>query len=166
MNSGDFMGLIGHHYDKIVSLFKSRSYNLGVNFDEDLFGDAFIKCAYKFGEDIISYDVAIKYFWVVYLNTVKSQFINSQKINTVSIDETPDIEDIFDINRQVYNMVMDAIVVKFGEDEMNVYRLYKYHNWTKEELISAGFDCNNLLERVKTIHKFVKEYSKEFKKSR
>lgn len=166
MTSGGFMDLIGIHYNKIVALFKSRSLKLDMQFDEDAFGDAFIKCAQKFGDTNITYDTAIKYFWVSYLNTVKSQFVNSLKYDIEHIDSALDVVYEESYSETIYNTIMDAITIAFSEEDMNVYRLYKYHNWSKKELTEAGFNCDNLDNRIKVIHKFVKQYAKEYKKSR
>lgn len=154
------MDIVSVHYKDIVSLFKSRQHI--VEFDEDMFGDAFIKCAEKFGNNTIDYDTAIKYFWVVYVNTVKSNFINKAKHQIVSIE---DIDDISDIQEDVviYDVIMDSISKEFGENEMQMYRLYKYHNWNEDELKSIDIDLNK--NTIKEIHKFVKSYSKQLKRS-
>lgn len=166
MNSGDFMGLISDHYNDIITLFKSRSYNIGIQFDEDIFGDAFIKCVKRFENEIITYDVAIKYFWITYLNAVKSQFANSIKYNIVEIENALEIAEDSSNSSEIYNTIMDAITVAFSEEDMQIYRLYKYHNWSEKDLIEAGLDCTDLIKRIKEIHKFVKQYSKEHIKSR
>lgn len=157
------MDIVSVHYKDIVLLFKSRR-NI-IEFDEDLFGDAFIKCAEKFGNNTIDYDTAIKYFWVVYVNTVKSNFINKAKHQIISIEDTDDINDIQDEDIVIYeyDIIMDSITKKFGENEMQMYRLYKYHNWTEDELKSIGIHLNK--NTIKEIHKFVKSYSKQLKRS-
>lgn len=154
------MDIVSVHYKDIVSLFKSRR-NI-IEFDEDMFGDAFIKCAEKFGNDIIDYDTAIKYFWVVYVNTIKSNFINKAKHQIVSIEDVNDISDTQE-DIVIYDIIMDAIAKEFGENEMQMYRLYKYHNWNEDELKSINIDLNK--NTIKEIHKFVKSYSKQLKRS-
>ena len=62
MNTGTFMDLISIHYKDIKNLFKSRSYNRNIDFDEDSFNDAFIKCAQRFGNEINNYDNAKMYY--------------------------------------------------------------------------------------------------------
>jgi hypothetical protein len=61
----------------------------------------------------------------------------------------------------IYRIVMKAITDAFGEDDMMIYSLYKYHGWTIDELTDVGYDCKNLDIRVKTIHRFVKAYCKK-----
>ena len=61
------MDIISAHYKDIKKLFVSRISNHGLKFNEDSFNDAFIKCAQHFGNDIIAYDDAIKYFYVAFL---------------------------------------------------------------------------------------------------
>lgn len=159
MKSGNFMDIISVHYNDIVSLFKSRR-NV-IDFDEDMFGEAFIKCAYHFGNNEIDYDTAIKYFWVVYVNTVKSNFINKSKHQIISIDDVDDI--IQDDDCHIYNDIMNMIEDKYGESQMQMYRLYKYHNWTEEELASIDIKLDKTL--IKDIHKFVKSQCKNIKRS-
>lgn len=162
MKSGVFMDIISVHYKDIVSLFKSRRHI--VEFDEDLFGDAFIKCALKFGNSIIDYDTAIKYFWVVYVNNVKLNFTNSLKYESIKIDyvDENDEDVIYEIDYSDTNKVdeiLEIISEKFGEDDTQMYRLYKYYNWSEQELNSIGILLDK--NKIKEIHKYVKTYYKD-----
>lgn len=159
MKTGTYMDLVSVHYDDFKKTFALRDNNRGRRFDEDSFNDAFIKCANRFGNNVITYDDALKYFWIAYSNTVKSI-----KHNNVELDDTMyDIADDDEPSKAnyIYNIVMDAITVAFNEDDMMIYSLYKYHGWTERELVEAGYDCKNLDVRIKTIHKFVKAYCKK-----
>ena len=177
MKYGEFMHLIADDYDNIISIIVSRSvkcYNM--DFDEDIFGESFIKCAQRFGEEKISYDDAIKYFWVVYLNGMKSKFIADSKINHINIEEFEEdyteksIEEHLiykesDLEKsEFYNRVMDAISEEFGEEDMHLYRLYKHHNWTLEEISNIGISCSNFSDRIKAINKFIKTFKNTKKK--
>jgi hypothetical protein len=164
MISGTFMDIVATHYDKIKSIFKSRLHNMGIPFDEDALNDAFIKCAQRFGNTNVEYTVVIKYYWVAYLNTLKS---NKNKLECVSLDiemhdciETDNTEII-----NIYNTIMDIISEKFSETDMMIYSLYKFHNWSKSDLEQSGYDTNNLESRIKEIHKFIKTYCKKHMKS-
>ena len=161
------MDLIAAHYKEIKTLYKSRLYNTDKLFDEDSFNDAFIKCVQRFNNDIIDYECAIKYFWIAYINTVKANTAKS----------CIDIKDHFDAElhdcidnedpsqaEYIYNIVMDAITTVYGENDMLIYSLYKYHDWTQSELINAGYDCTDFDTKIKTIHKFVKTYCKNKRK--
>lgn len=166
-----FINIVAYKYDTIKSLFSSRLYNMGLYFDEDLFNDTIIKCHEKFGTSITDYDTTIKYFWIAYLNTIKSDINKSNNISIESLDtELHDcIDDIYnefideEYAKDIYNIVMDAITVKYGKDDMIIYSLYKYHNWSETDLKSAGYNCKNLKEKIKTIHRFVKSYCKKIK---
>ena len=163
------MDVVADNYTKIKSLFNSRLYNMSINFDEDLFNDAFIKCATKFGDEQITYEVTVKYFWIAYLNTIKTELTKIENSNVELLEE--DIHDciddtyneLYDDNyaKNVYNTVMDAVTLKYGEEEMFVYSLYKYNNWSEQDLVDAGYDCTNLNTRIKKVHRFVKEYCKK-----
>ena len=163
-----FMGIVAAHYMDIKKLFKSRLYNIDLQFDEDIFSDTFIKCATKFDNDIVSYDTAVKYFWTAYLNNVKLSKINTTKIDFVELDENLHdcIDDVYnelyddDYTINIYNIVMNAITVKYGRDLMEIYSLHKFHGWSKDDLIDAGYDCDNFETNIKEIHKFVKSYGK------
>jgi hypothetical protein len=159
MKSGSFMDIISVHYKDIITLFKSRQHI--VEFDPDLFGDAFIKCTEHFGNNEIDYETAIKYYWVVYVNAVKSSFINNAKNQTISIDDVDDM--IQDDECSIYNDIMQMVEDKYGESQMQMYRLHKYHNWSENELASIGIKLDKTL--IKDIHKFVKTYGKNLKRS-
>ena len=161
------MDIIASKYNDIVPLFKSRLIKQGIQYDEDLFNDSFIKCADKFGSEQIDSDLAIKYFWTTYINTIKSEFNNNICIESLDeeihdcIDNTYNefVED--DYAKDTYNTIMNAITSKYGEEDMYLYSLYKYHEWTEQDLIDAGYDCIGLDKRIKLIHKFVKSYCKK-----
>lgn len=159
MKTGTFMDIVGTNYDDIKRLYISRSNNKG-SFDEDSFNEAFIKCAKKFGNDVITYEDVVKYLWVAYINTKKASSIKDSKIEYC--EEYEDIEEEEDYTAEsIYNIVMDAITAAYSEEDMMIYSLYKYHKWTKNDLIEAGYDCKNFEIRIKTIHKFVKAYCKK-----
>lgn len=169
MSAGTFMDIVASRYKDIKSLFKTRLYNIGLQFDEDLFNDTFIKCATKFGNEKITYEVIVKYFWIAYFNTIKSEF--AKETNTVFEpfdEEIHDcIDDVYndyiddDFARDIYNKVLKAVEDKFGLTEANIYFMYKYHNWKECDLIAAGYNCRNLTDRIKTVHRFVKAYCKK-----
>lgn len=168
MNNGTYMDIVGVHYKDIKTLFKSRLHNNEQQFDEDSFNDAFIKCANRFGNAIITYDNAVRYFWVAYVNTVKGTRSKALSRLMESLDDE-ELDCIDDDDptfaKHIYNIIMAAITEAFSEEDMMIYSLYKYHNWTEKDLTDAGYDCKNLEIRIKTIHKFVKAYSKKNMKS-
>lgn len=166
MKRGTFMDIVGIHYDDITRTYRLRDNNNGRKFDEDAFNDAFIKCSIHFGNNIIDYNDVIKYFWTAYVNTRKGNNYKNSSIQSCA--EYP--EDIIDDDQEsfaekFYKTIMNAITESFGEEDMLVYSLYKYHGWKEKDLIEAGYDCKNLEIRIKNIHKFVKEYSKKHYKN-
>jgi hypothetical protein len=158
------MDIVSSHYNDFKRTFTIRDNNRGRRFDDDSFNDAFIKCAQKFGNAIISYDDAIRYFWIAYVNTTKG---SDSKKSKSCFDSLDDMEyDCIDEDEQtyatyIYNIVMNAVTEAYGYDDMMIYSLYKYHGWTEQELIDAGYDVKNLDVRIKVIHKFVKTYCKK-----
>jgi hypothetical protein len=169
MKKGMFMDIVSVHYKDIKNLFRSRMHNKGVKFDEDSFNDAFIKCSQHFGNEVIDYDIAVKYFWVAYVNTCKTNI--AKEHNSLKDEFDCSMHDSIDEDeptyaKNIYNIIMAAITEAFSEEDMMIYSLYKYHNWTEQELVDAGHDCKNLNIRIQTIHKFVKAYAKKYMKSR
>lgn len=168
MNRGTFMELVGFHYNNIKKLFISRMNNEDKKFDEDAFSSSFIKCNEKFGKTEITYDDAIKYFWIAFKNTSKTNDVNESKYEFHDDYEYYDFLDSFFINKEnddadleyFYNTVMDAIAETFDENDMYVYNLHICYGWTKEEIESAGYNCRNFKDKIKAIHEFVKEYCK------
>lgn len=162
MKTGAFMTLIADNYDDVIKLFKSLSFKTGIDFDEDSFQEAFIKCAKKFGNEQISYDDATKYFWTAYINTAKSELIHNNKFSYIDSEEIKDdiLDEEYEDYSDVYITIMNAIKKKFGTEDMKMYQLYKLNNWTIEELENADIDCEDILNRVKRIEKFLKSYRK------
>ena len=167
MDTGTFMDIVASRYKDIKSLFKTRLYNMGLQFDEDLFNDTFIKCVNKFGNDEITYDVTVKYYWTAYLNTIRSE-LNKEEYTEPLDEELHDcLDDTFNeyidesLAHDIYNKVLKAVEDKYGVNEANVYFMYKYHNWKECDLHIAGYDCTNLKDRIKTIHRFIKAYCKK-----
>lgn len=163
MKTGTFMNIVGIHYDEIKSLFKSRVYKSGGKFDEDTFNDAFIKCAQRFNNTELSYEFIVKYFWTTYINTYKGNIGKERQLETVELDvNVHDCIDESTNNTNIYNMVMDAISLKYGDELMLVYSLYKLHGWSKDDLIDAGYIIDDHFDdNIKEIHKFVKTYCKK-----
>ena len=156
--TGTFMDIVAANYNKIKQLYITRENCNGRKFDEDFFNDAFIKCANHFGNNIIDYETVVKYFWVAYVNTCKDK-------NNTCIELWEEYPDILDDNDKtfaqvLYDDVMCTVMEEFSEDDMLIYSLYKYYNWTKSDLENAGYNIKNLEIRIKTIHKFVKQYAK------
>ena len=161
MNTGTFMEIVGAHYRELKTLFTTRDKRHNIPFNEDSFNTAFIKCVERFGDTIIGYDDVVKYFYVAYKHTHENELIHNNRYELC--EEFGDIidEDELKYARDIYDLVMGAVEKSFGRDEMMVYSLHKYHGWTKEDLESEGYDCTNLDERIKNIHRFVKQYSKK-----
>jgi hypothetical protein len=162
MTTGSFMDIIGVHYKDIKNLFTSRDVKNGIRFNEDSFNTAFIKCVEQFGDKIVEYDDVVKYFYVTYKHIRDTELTYYSKI-TVQDEFEDDIIDDEDEDyaKYVYETVMLAVSNTFGEDDMMMYSLYKYHDWTKEELENDGYDCIDFDERINTIHRFMKKFCKK-----
>lgn len=160
MKSGTFMDIVGIHYDDIKRIYKSRDVNRGEIFDEDSFNEAFVKCAKRFGNDLVAYEDVIKYFWIAYVNTCKKDY--KYKSTMDFCEEYPEVEEENEsFSKQVYDTVMNAIENEFSENDMMIYSLYKYHGWNKNDLMTNGYDCSDLETKIRTIHKFVKNFCKK-----
>lgn len=170
MKTGTFMDWVASNYKEIKQLFKTRTYNINYEFDEDSFNDAFIKCVNKFESEEITYDTVLKYFWTSYINTVKTNIIKESKLQYEEFNEELHdcIDDTYnefvddDYSKEVYNIIMNAITVKYGKEDMLIYSLHKYHDWTENDLIAAGYDCDNFNKKITSIHRFVKAYTKKY----
>ena len=160
MENGTFMDIVGVHYKDIRSLFISRVVRLDKEFSDDSFNSAFIKCAEHFGNKDIEYSEAVRYFWVAYEHTEMN--VESRQSRFELRDEFDDIVEEDDTYAQrIYDKTMEAVAEAFGEDDMMMYSMHKYHGWSKEELEEDGYDCKNFDIRIKTIHRFVKTYCKK-----
>lgn len=155
METGTFMDIVSAHYKDIRRSFTKRS--IDNILDEDSFNDAFIKCAIRFGNENIDYDVAVKYFFTAYKNTHISNLYKEHMYD--ELDDEFDIE-CNDENSNLYDDIMDAIAKEYSENDMNIYRLYKCHKWKLPDLIEAGYDCTDFENKIKMISKFVKKYGK------
>jgi hypothetical protein len=160
MKQGTFMDIVGVHYKDIRNLFISRDVRMGKVFSDDSFNSAFIKCVERFADRPIGYDEAVRYFWVAYENT-EMTFQNKQSRFELRDEFDDIIDDDETCAERLYDIVMDSVSEQFGENDMMVYSLHKYHGWSKEDLISDGYDCSDFEERIRTIHRFVKTYGKK-----
>lgn len=164
MKTGTFMDIVGTNYDDIKNIFSSRN-NIGKKFNEDCFNEAFIKCAAKFGNSIISYEDVIKYFWIAYINTYKNEYVSESKLclceDFTDFDNDLEYVEYDNTSNEIYDNIMNAISKAFSHEDMVLYNLYKCHKWKKDDLLKAGYDCTNLETRIKNIHGFVKEYCKK-----
>lgn len=145
------MDIVAIHYDDIKRIYTLRDNNKKQKFDEDSFNEAFIKCASKFGNNIITYDDAIKYFWIAYSNTYKSSKTN--KFIEFDIDAHDYIDNTY--NENIDTLVSDIfnnIEKKFGKNNRDAYELYICQNWKINDIINKGIvdkDFPNTLKRIK-----------------
>lgn len=163
MDTGTFMDIVGVHYKDIKSLFISRDVKKGLQFNEDSFNTAFIKCVEQFGNKPITYDDVLKYFYVTY-KTVRCNELKYYSKTDVCDEFTDDfIEDDKSYAESLYEDVMNEITKRFGEEDMMIYSLHKYHDWSIEDLEDDGYDCVDFEERITTIHRFIKKYCKKMR---
>lgn len=160
------MDIISVHYIDIRRLFHSRLSNIGKGFDEDAFNDAFIKCALRFGEKEISYEDAVKYYWVAFLNTIRTadgnklQYDLDAEIDEEIIDEPYDeeIDEMFD-------HICDGIEKEFGKEHLLAFKMVVCDGWSMNELIENKYVTPEFKNTYNKIRKFAKKnYSDKWKK--
>jgi hypothetical protein len=157
MKTGTFMDIVGINYDTIKSLFKSRLHNMNIPFNEDALNDAFIKCAVRFGEKEISYDDAVKYFWVAFLNTSRNEDVaNSKFDHETEIQDEIDEEYDTQIDEK-FDKVCSIIESEFGKDNLLAFKMVICDGWDIDELIDNQYvDCS-----FKSLFKKMKQFAKK-----
>ena len=158
MKTGKFMDLISIHYKDIRCCFNSRLLKIGKSFNDDAFNDAFIKCAVRFGEKEITYDDAVKYFWVAFLNTTRNEDITNSKF-----DHETEIQDEIDeeYDTQIdekFDKVCSIIESEFGKDNLLAFKMVICDGWDIDELIDNQYVDYSFKSLFKKMKQFAKKH--------
>lgn len=116
MNMSNFLDNVALNYEKIISLFKSRSASTGLSFDYDILADTILKC----NDTVPNISDCTAYLWTAYKHNMIQ---HAQHTNEVNIDDTN--VDVMDDDECVdFNDVEQLIVDKFGDE---LYQLFVKH---------------------------------------
>lgn len=122
-----FADIISKYYNDINTLFKSRMHKRDMEFNEDSFNDAFIKCFEHFKDSLISYDDAVKYFWTVYIHIVLNEKIHESYETELPEDydcECPEYNKDID---NLYNTIIEDVRTTFGESGVDAINEHLHH---------------------------------------
>lgn len=151
------MDLVAVHYKDIKNCFQSRLAKIGKTFNDDAFNDAFIKCSIRFGEKEISYDDVLKYFWVAFLNTMRTEEHHNGKFDH-DAEIQDEIDEEYDTNiDDLFAVICESLEERFGKENLLAFKMVVCDNWDIDELIE-----NQYVERdFKTTFKKMKQFAKK-----
>lgn len=148
-----FANVVAKNFDKIKASFAKRANNLGLDFDEDLFMDTFIKCDTTLKNKQFTEQEYIQYFWKAYVNGSKTP----PKITTVSLDDpnrgsiVPDLPSPYnpDVDRK-YQEICEKLGNKFEEHYIQAFLLHYAEDKSYKELEELGYNFkhNNIFKRM------------------
>lgn len=140
MTKGNFNDIISRNFNEIQRNFKAGLQNKGYPYDEDILNDAFVSCSKSLKEKELSKTEAIKYYWVAYINKLKTKLL-SKKYN-ISLDDDIDYldEEYDDTADSIYDIIIEEIRNKFGVRDAHVWELYICKGKSAKEIRNMGFD--------------------------
>lgn len=97
----EFCVIISENFDEIRNNFKSGLNNHGYEYNEDLLADTFIKCNSTLKDKKLTKKEAIKYFWVAYINKLRTHYKNYIK--------TSELNNKYDLIDDQYNESLDIL---------------------------------------------------------
>lgn len=138
MDSFDF--IIGKYFYEIKSNFQSGLKKRGLRFDEDIFSDSYLKCCETLGDKEMTKKEALKYFWVAYINRLKTpdkiKFESFEDSNIIDDDEYDHEID------ELYNILMEFLNKKFDNRLVEAWRLHFEKGIKYDDLRKLGYDFN------------------------
>ena len=164
----NFSDIIAGDFIKIRKDFEKRSKNKGFEFDEDLFSDAFISCNFTLKNKLLTKDDALKYFWIAYLNKLKSQSLHPtifledlfpQTKEVMNYEEYDIIDESYSNDIDIlYDYIMDKLREKFGVEETNIFELHVCKGIHTKELEAIGYKDVNFVYLVKKFKRYIKNH--------
>ena len=159
-----FMNIVAGDFSKIKSKFINKCKTNEIEFDEDLFMDAFLCCCKTLNDKEMSKEECIKYYWVSYINKIKTD--KPKELKFVSFDE---IESSSSVMPQFgsycswiddkYNGIIEYIYQKYDKEYAEAWILHICEGKSYKELSELGYDFkfNDIFKRI------MKNVRKEFK---
>lgn len=136
---GTFSFYISNYFYEIKSNFQSGLKKRGLKFDEDIFSESCLKCLETLKDKEITEQEALKYFWVAYVNRLKTP----DKILFESFDEIDIMDEDYDSEiDELYDILIENLNKKFDNDLVEAWRLHFAKGVKYKELKEMGYDYN------------------------
>lgn len=140
MTKGNFNDIISQNFNEIQRNFKSGAQNKGYPYDEDVMNEAFVSCSKSLKDKELSKSEAIKYYWVAYINKIKTKLL-SKKCNIPLDDSIDCLDEEYDNTiDSIYDIIIEGIRDKFGIRDAHVWELYICKGKSAKEIRNMGFD--------------------------
>lgn len=167
---GKFVELVAEDFDSIKCLFIKKSNALGIDFNEDLFMDAFLNCEKVWKDKILSKDECLKYYWIAYLNKVKTEaskqslFVPYDDMINYNI-QSPMCGSYNQCIDNTYNEIVKMAYDKFDKSHVDAWLEHVCGGKSYKELRELGYDFK-FNDVFKKITKFIKTFYKNHPQSR
>lgn len=155
--TGTFMDLVAGKFALIKSKFINKCKTNEMEFDEDLFMDTFICCCKTLKDKKMSIDECIKYYWVSYLNKIKTNKPKEHRFESfdeltgtgakISFLGTGPYDRTID---DQYNDIITYIYSKYKKEYADAWILHTCEGKSYKELEEIGynFKFNDVFKRM------------------
>lgn len=160
-----FMDIVASDFSNIKNKFINKCKTNEIEFDEDLFMDAFLCCCKTLEAKSITKEECIKYYWVSYLNKIKTNKPKENKFESLdemrgqySVSMTTGLYNHW-IDEQ-YSGVVEFAYNNYQKEYVDAWLLHICEGKSYKELNELGynFKFNDVFKRI------MKSIRKEFKK--
>ena len=152
--------IITNSYETIKTNFKIACAKNNLIFDEDLFNDTYLNCFYTLNGKNITEKNAIQYFWTAYSNNSRKKHrVSKYRPKLKSIDEKYEDKDEDDYGEkrfQIFDIMIDSVTNKFGNEISNIWQLHFIENKTYNDLIKMGHEKINFHNLFRQINSYIK----------
>lgn len=172
MNEKTFSDIVAENYTEIERNFRSGLKSKGYPWDEDVMNDAFLSCYNSLKDKKITKQEAIKYYWVSYLNKLKTKLHNPSIMDYKEdmVEEFDDIEVTkYDTTiDRIYDIIIWGLQDQFGVRKASVWELYTCRGIQAKELKKMNINCvDNYSYFTKQMKRYINNHiipeSKELK---
>lgn len=148
-----FKNIMSANLEEVKCDFIHRLKKIGYVFDEDVFVEVGIRCAHALKDKLMTKPECIKYFWVAYINTIKS-LLKIKSIRFQQLQNFP-TEPKYDENIDILcDIICKSVLERYGEEEYYIWRERVYEGKTYKELQEKYSDIN-ILGLCRKIKKFI-----------
>lgn len=163
MNEKTFSDIVAENYTEIERNFRSGLKSKGYPWDEDIMNDAFLSCYNSLKDKKITKQYALKYYWVSYINKLKTK-LNKSSLIDYKEDMTEEFEDIetkkYDstIDR-IYDIIITELQDHFGVRKASIWEMYTCQGMSSKNIKASGLNCiNNYAYFTKQIKRYIKKH--------
>ena len=159
MDKQTFAEIVSENFEEIHHNFQSGLKSKGYEYNEDLMNDAFISCNSTLMNKKLTKQEALRYYWTSYINKYKTWSSKKKYVPLPDDYEEYDDEPYNTTKDEIYRMIIDGLIDKFGIRKTYIWELYACQGVSAREIIKMGFhDVENFVYFNRQIKRYIQHH--------